>query len=45
MERSRDLRSEPFNLAIVEGANHIDLIRPDHDAWVYLLGALASLED
>mgnify|MGYP002737552938 FL=1 len=45
VERSRDLCSEPFNLAIVEGANHIDLIRPDHDAWVYLLGALASLED
>lgn len=44
VERSRDLRSEPFNLAIVEGANHIDLIRPDRDAWVYLLGALASVD-
>ncbi|WP_126416123.1 alpha/beta hydrolase family protein [Trueperella bialowiezensis] len=39
--RSRDLRSEPFNLAVVEGANHIDVIQPGHDAWVYLLGALA----
>ncbi len=43
VERSRDLRSEPFNLAIIEGANHIDLIRPDHDAWVYLLGALSTV--
>ncbi|WP_307682298.1 alpha/beta hydrolase family protein [Trueperella bonasi] len=45
VQRSHDLRSQPFNLAIVEGANHVDLIRPDHDAWVYLLGALASVED
>ncbi|QOQ38270.1 alpha/beta hydrolase family protein [Trueperella pecoris] len=44
VERSRDVRAEPFNLAIVEGADHIDLICPGQDAWVYFLGALASVE-
>lgn len=43
-QRSRDVRAEPFNLAIVENADHIDLIRPGQDAWVYFLGALASAE-
>lgn len=40
---SREVRGEPFNLAVLEGADHIDLIHPDHDAWVYFLGALASV--
>lgn len=44
VDRSRELRAEPFNLAVVEGADHLDLIRPDRDAWVFLLGALAAQE-
>ncbi|MDY6142670.1 MAG: alpha/beta fold hydrolase [Arcanobacterium sp.] len=40
VQRSRDLAQEPFNIAVVPGANHSDLIRPGHDAWLLLLGAL-----
>lgn len=40
VERTRALADEPFNVAVVPGANHMDVIRPDHDAWLLLLGAL-----
>ncbi|MBM7824844.1 pimeloyl-ACP methyl ester carboxylesterase [Arcanobacterium pluranimalium] len=40
VQRTRDLASEPFNIAIVPDANHNDVIRPGHDAWLLLLGAL-----
>lgn len=40
VERSRALRGEAFSVAILPEANHFDLIRPDSDAWLLLLGAL-----
>ncbi|WP_124054183.1 alpha/beta hydrolase family protein [Arcanobacterium ihumii] len=40
IQRTRDLATEPFNIAIVPDANHNDVIRPGHDAWLFLLGAL-----
>lgn len=40
--RSKDLNTEPFNVALVPGANHNDLIRPGDDAWIFLLGALGN---
>ncbi len=40
IQRTRDLVSEPFNIAIVPNANHQDVISPAHDAWILLLGAL-----
>lgn len=36
------LAGEPFSVATVEGAGHVDLIRPDHDAWVLVLGAVSG---
>lgn len=38
--RIRGLAELPIDVAIVPGANHIDLVLPDHDAWLFLLGAL-----
>ncbi|XCB30740.1 hypothetical protein RQN30_05035 [Arcanobacterium hippocoleae] len=40
VQHTKDAQSEPFNIAIVPGANHYDVIRPGHDAWLFLLGAL-----
>ncbi|MDY5585323.1 MAG: hypothetical protein SPG61_06005 [Arcanobacterium sp.] len=39
-QRTRELSTEPFNIAMVPDANHVDVIRPGHDAWILLLGAL-----
>lgn len=38
----RSLINAPFEVAVVPGANHMDLIRPGHDAWILLLGALSK---
>lgn len=40
VQRTKDLMAEPFNIALVPDANHNDVIRPGHDAWILLLGAL-----
>ena len=40
VQRTRDLMGEPFNIAIVPGENHSDVVRPGSDAWLLLLGAL-----
>ncbi|MGV9182465.1 alpha/beta hydrolase family protein [Arcanobacterium canis] len=40
--RSKDLNTEPFNVAIVPGAHHNDVIRPGDDAWIFLRGALGD---
>ncbi|QJC22365.1 alpha/beta hydrolase family protein [Arcanobacterium buesumense] len=32
----------PIRIAIVPGANHADVVRPGHDAWLFLLGALRA---
>lgn len=42
VQRSKELCTEPFHVAIVSDANHSDLIRPGHDAWLLLLGALGD---
>lgn len=39
-QHSKDVKGEAFNIAIVPGANHNDVILPSHDAWLFLLGAL-----
>ncbi|WP_216381220.1 alpha/beta hydrolase family protein [Arcanobacterium phocae] len=38
----REHAASPIRIAIVPGANHADLIRPGHDAWLFLLGALRA---
>lgn len=38
----RPLANTPFEIAVIPGANHMDLIRPGHDAWLLLLGALSK---
>lgn len=38
--RTRDLMGEPFNIAIVSGEKHNDVIRPGSDSWLLLLGTL-----
>lgn len=42
--RIRGLAELPVDVAIAPGANHIDLVRPGHDAWLLLLGALHRAE-
>lgn len=39
-QHSKDVKGEAFNIAVVPGANHNDVICPGHDAWLFLLGAL-----
>ncbi|MDD7465645.1 MAG: hypothetical protein PUK59_05350 [Actinomycetaceae bacterium] len=38
--RTREFLAEPFNIALVPGENHYDVIRPGSDSWLLLLGAL-----
>ena len=40
VSRTKDLLNEPFNIAIVQGNNHNDTIRPGSDSWLLLLGCL-----
>ncbi|MFY9262257.1 MAG: alpha/beta hydrolase [Actinomycetaceae bacterium] len=40
--RLRNVMKLPFEIAVIPGANHVDLIRPGHDAWLLLLGALSE---
>lgn len=40
VQRTQDLQGEPFNIAIVPGENHNDVIRPGSDSWLIFLGAL-----
>lgn len=42
LARVRGNASTTIRTAIVPGANHVDLIRPGHDAWLFLLGALRA---
>ncbi|MCI6573787.1 MAG: alpha/beta hydrolase [Arcanobacterium sp.] len=38
--RTKNFLTEPFNIALVPGENHYDVIRPGSDSWLLLLGAL-----
>ncbi|USR79149.1 alpha/beta hydrolase family protein [Arcanobacterium pinnipediorum] len=38
----RQIPETPIRTAMIPGANHVDLIRPGHDAWLFLLGALRA---
>ncbi|QRV01891.1 alpha/beta fold hydrolase [Arcanobacterium phocisimile] len=39
---TRKIAETPIRTAMVPGTNHVDLIRPGHDAWLFLLGALRA---